>query len=213
MTIKSTYLMHWIGSAIAALGIAAIMLLLSIGTVYADVKIISSPKTVTALPGQRVSFTVQAESNRSIRHIWYRNNQQINMANSKTLTITASEASAAVTYRCVVNDGKSKAYCPDFRIILVTPSKPLDVLITYTAPFARENGVALRADEITGFKLWLVEGTTSAPTYTKLAEMPPSARSIQLTGLERKTYRFAITATDILGMTSKMSDVITVVPD
>ncbi|HVK98169.1 MAG TPA: immunoglobulin domain-containing protein, partial [Dongiaceae bacterium] len=76
---------------------------------------VSQPSNITKYEGQRVSLTVKATSNRSIRYYWYKNGQMLSI---KTPTISFAKAvlSNAATYSCLVTDGVKSFRCKPFTL-------------------------------------------------------------------------------------------------
>lgn len=71
--------------------------------------IVQQPQNQTAKVGQNATFRVVATGTAPLAYQWQRNGENLNGANSDTLTITVASADNGALYRCVVSNASGSA--------------------------------------------------------------------------------------------------------
>jgi hypothetical protein len=167
------------------------------------VTITGNPGNQVLTEGENANLSVQA-SGSDLEYQWFYNGTAIPGATSPTLDFAGISADEAGIYYCNVSNAVSTQSSNLATVTVLLPQVQRDVAISWTAPQAREDGTPIARNEISAYRVYY--GSPEASGFDSSVEVPGSATDAVIQDLSVGDYKFAVTAVDIQGLESQMSD-------
>lgn len=185
-------------SSVATLTVSA-----SASTTTTPVSITQQPSNQIVNAGTAVTFAVTASGSGTLTYQWYFKGAAISGATARTYSIASAASANAGNYHVVVRNTSSSATSSSVTLSVLAVSNVGSALLSWSRPTTRENGTALAAGEISGYRVYW--SNTSTGSMSMLSSPAASATSYRATELTSGVHYFSISVLDANGLESDLS--------
>lgn len=185
-------------SSVATLTVSA-----AASTTTTPVSITQQPSNQIVNAGTAVTFAVTASGSGTLTYQWYFKGAAISGATARTYSIASAASANAGNYHVVVRNTSSSATSSSVTLSVLAVSDIGSALLSWSRPTTREDGTALAAGEISGYRVYW--SNTNTGSMSMLSSPAASATSYRATELTSGVHYFSISVLDANGLESDLS--------
>lgn len=179
--------------------------------VLEKVRIVKHPSNQIIEEGEDIELAVKATGAAPLKYECYRGSTLVVSANNPSrLVVPNSDGGDNGNYHCVVSNGGSEAVTASANVTVMVDDLR-SITLSWNRPTRREDGKWLPVREIDSYSVYTLETKNSAPELK--VTVPSDETGVAIDDLNPGTHYLAITTTDVSGLESSLSDIITVTLD
>ncbi len=179
--------------------------------VLEKVRIVKHPSNQIIEEGEDIELAVKATGAAPLKYECYRGSTLVVSANNPSrLVVPNSDGGDNGNYHCVVSNGGSEAVTASANVTVMVDDLR-SITLSWNRPTRREDGKWLPVREIDSYSVYTLETKNSAPELK--VTVPSDETGVAIEDLNPGTHYLAITTTDVSGLESSLSDIITVTLD